>query len=133
MMRCMAREPEHDVQPAQLLSEAVDATRRTYLASERTQLAWWRTGLAALAVALGVGRVVPDLNNAATRWPYVIAGVGFALWGILAVAYGSAQRAATERALEEGRFRQPAAWPLRTLTVGAVALGLLTALLILFD
>jgi uncharacterized membrane protein YidH (DUF202 family) len=123
-MRCMAHEPD---------PEAVDATRRTHLASERTQLAWWRTGLAALAVALGVGRVVPDLNDSVTRWPYVIAGVGFALWGILAVAYGSSQRAATERALEQGEFRQPAAWPLRTLTVGAIALGLLTALLILFD
>ncbi len=124
MMRYMAREPD---------PEAVDATRRTYLASERTQLAWWRTGLAALAVALGVGRVVPDLNDSLTRWPYVVAGVGFALWGILAIAYGSAERAATARALEEGRFDQPAAWPRRTLTVGAVALGLLTALLILFD
>jgi uncharacterized membrane protein YidH (DUF202 family) len=124
MMRCMAPEPD---------PEAVDATRRTHLANERTQLAWWRTGLAALAVALGVGRVVPDLNDSVTRWPYVVAGVGFALWGILAVAYGSTQRTATERALEEGRFHQPPAWPLRTLTVGAVALGLLTALLILFD
>jgi putative membrane protein len=113
--------------------EAVDATRRTHLAAERTQLAWWRTGLAALAVALGVGRVVPDLNDSVTRWPYVVAGVGFALWGILAVAYGSTQRAAIERALEEGSFRRPPAWPLRTLSVGAVALGLLTAVLILFD
>lgn len=65
--------------PAQL----VDATRRTYLAGERTQLAWWRTGLTALAVALGVGRVVPELSGSGARWPYVIAGVGFALWGIL--------------------------------------------------
>lgn len=32
----------------------VDASRRTYLAGERTQLAWWRTGLTALAVALGL-------------------------------------------------------------------------------
>jgi putative membrane protein len=132
MMPSMAREPDPD-QPGQLLPEAVDATRRTHLANERTQLAWWRTGLAALAVALGVGRVVPELDNSVTRWPYVLAGVGFALWGILALAYGSTQRAAVERALEEGKFRQPAAWPLRTLTVGAVALGLLTALLILFD
>src|SRR4249920_3427477 len=57
----MAREPDERVEPDQLLTEAVDATRRTHLANERTQLAWWRTGLTALAVALGVGRVVPEL------------------------------------------------------------------------
>jgi uncharacterized membrane protein YidH (DUF202 family) len=85
-----SQEPPKPVEPSQLLNEAVDATRRTYLASERTQLAWWRTGLAAIAVALGVGRVVPELDKSATRWPYVVAGVGFALWGILAIAYGSA-------------------------------------------
>lgn len=35
---------------------AADALRRTRLANERTHLAWWRTGLAALAVSLGAGR-----------------------------------------------------------------------------
>ncbi len=83
----------------------VDASRRTYLASERTELAWWRTGLTALAVALGVGRVVPELDRGATRWPYVVAGVGFALWGILAIGSGTAGRTDTERALQEGRIR----------------------------
>jgi uncharacterized membrane protein YidH (DUF202 family) len=37
------------VEPEQLLAEAVDASRRTRLANERTELAWWRTGLTALA------------------------------------------------------------------------------------
>ena len=36
-----------------------DASRRTYLAEERTLLAWWRSGLAAFAVAVGVGRLLP--------------------------------------------------------------------------
>jgi putative membrane protein len=118
-----------DPDPAQL----VDASRRTYLAGERTQLAWWRTGLTALAVALGVGRVVPELAGTAARWPYVIAGVGFALWGVMALAYGTSNRAAMERALREGRFHEGAPWALRTLTVTGIALGLLTALLILID
>jgi hypothetical protein len=84
-------------------------------------------------VALGVGRVVPELDSSATRWPYVVAGVGFALWGILAIGYGSASRAATETALKEGRFREATPWPLKTLAVGGIGLGLLTALLILLD
>ncbi len=117
----------------QLLAEAVDATRRTHLANERTQLAWWRTGLTALAVALGVGRIVPELDNSTTRWPYVIAGVGFALWGILSIAYGSIHQAAVERALKEGRFAPSDRRPLAALTIGGVVLGLLTALLILLD
>ena len=115
--------------PAQL----VDASRRTYLAGERTQLAWWRTGLTALAVALGVGRVVPELSGNGARWPYVIAGVGFALWGIFAIAYGTANREAMMRALQEGRFHEAPTWPLRTLSIAGIGLGLLTALLILLD
>ena len=47
--------------------------RRTSLANERTQLAWWRTGLTALAVALAVGRLVPEIGkghrcSGHTRW-----------------------------------------------------------------
>jgi putative membrane protein len=55
-----------------------DATRRRRLANERTYLAWWRTALAAFAVALGTGRVVPELAGGA-HWPYVAIGTGFAL------------------------------------------------------
>jgi putative membrane protein len=125
--------PDQPVKPDPNPAELVDAGRRTYLAGERTQLAWWRTGLTALAVALGVGRVVPELDRSAARWPYVVAGVGFALWGILALAYGTANRNAIEKALREGHFREAPTWPLATLTVTGIALGLLTALLILID
>lgn len=110
-----------------------DASRRTRLANQRTLLAWWRTGLAALAVGLGVGRVVPELSDNATAWPYVVAGVGFAIWGIVAIAYGSAHAGAVERALGEGEFSEPAPWALRTLTISGVGLGLLTAILIVVD
>jgi uncharacterized membrane protein YidH (DUF202 family) len=121
------------VRPSPSPADLVDATRRTYLAGERTQLAWWRTGLAALAVAIGVGRVVPGIEVTETRWPYVVAGVGFALWGILAIGYGSAHRAILDRGLREGRYDAPPTWPLRTLTVSGLGLGLLTALLIVIN
>jgi uncharacterized membrane protein YidH (DUF202 family) len=39
--------------------EPVDASRRTRLANERTYLAWMRTSLTALAVAVGAGKIVP--------------------------------------------------------------------------
>src|SRR3954447_22403228 len=109
-------EPEQPIRLNPDPEQLVDASRRTYLAGERTQLAWWRTGLTALAVALGVGRVVPELSGEVERWPYVIAGVGFALWGILAIAYGTANREAMTRALREGKFHQAPPWTLRALT-----------------
>jgi putative membrane protein len=65
------------------------AGERTDLAVERTLLAWWRTGMAALAVALGVGRVLPVLAPNATRWPYVVLGSGFALYGIAMFLLGT--------------------------------------------
>jgi putative membrane protein len=125
--------PDQPLKPDSDPPQLVDATRRTYLAGERTQLAWWRTGLTALAVALGVGRVVPELSGNGARWPYVTAGVGFALWGILAIAYGTANREAMQKALREGQFHEAPTWPLRTLSVAGICLGLLTALLILLD
>ena len=39
----------------------MDALRRTRLANERTYLAWWRSALTALAVAVGTGRIAPGL------------------------------------------------------------------------
>jgi len=113
--------------------EAVDATRRTLLASERTELAWWRTGLTGLAVALAVGRIVPGLDGSAHRWPYVIAGVCFALYGIAVIAYGSVRRRSVEIALAEGRFPTAPRLAHTALAVGGVILGLFTVVLVLLD
>jgi putative membrane protein len=87
-------------------SETGDATRRTLLATERTYLAWWRTGLTAFAVALAAARIVPELADV-TRWPYSVLGVGFALLGILCIAYGERRRREVERAVRDGRYVPP--------------------------
>jgi uncharacterized membrane protein YidH (DUF202 family) len=69
--------------PQEVRPEEEDGdARRTALSIERTQLAWFRTGLAALAVAVGVGRIVPDLSGSDTTWPYAVIGIGFALYGV---------------------------------------------------
>ena len=57
-----------------------DATRRTRLANERTYLAWWRTGLTALAVGVGIGKLLPRHSNAA-HWPYEVVGAASACSG----------------------------------------------------
>ncbi|MGE5282135.1 MAG: YidH family protein [Chloroflexota bacterium] len=111
--------------------EAIDATRRTRLASERTELAWWRTGLTALAVALAVGRVVPGLYRSSVRWPYVAIGICFALYGVAAIAYGSFRRKAVEDALLAGRFPTSPRFAHGSLVGGGILLGLLTIVLIL--
>ena len=59
------------------------------MAGERTELAWWRTGLAALAVAVGIGRLAPELQKSGSTWPYVLVGVGFALYGIALFTQGT--------------------------------------------
>jgi putative membrane protein len=115
------------------MDDATDATRRTHLANERTELAWWRTGLTALAVALAVGRVVPELSDSSARWPYVGVGVCFGLYGLAVFAYGSHRRQAVERALAEGRFPDSSRYTHRALVASGVVLALLTIALILAD
>jgi putative membrane protein len=106
---------------------------RTSLANERTQLAWWRTGLTALAVALAVGRLVPEIGEGHTQWPYTLVGVAFALYGIALIGYGMGRSRAVEQAAKQGEH---APTPHRTLTIlGLVGmgLGLLVVLLVIFD
>jgi putative membrane protein len=107
--------------------------RRTSLANERTQLAWWRTGLTALAVALAVGRLVPAIGSNHTQWPYTVVGVGFALYGIALIGYGSIRSRAVDEASQRGEFSPPPFLTLSMLGLIGMALGLLVALLVIFD
>ena len=113
--------------------DAVDATRRTRLAGERTELAWWRTGLTALAVALAVGRVIPGLDRGSASWLYDVAGIGFGLYGVAAIGYGSLRREAVDRALAEGRYLDPPRRAHAALALSGVGLGLLIILIIIIS
>src|SRR3954449_9954037 len=82
----------------------VDVWQRTSMAAERTWLAWWRTGLAASAGALAVGRVAPQVLHVAS-WPYVVLG---SLFGVLAIGLliaGPRRQAELERAMRVGEHR----------------------------
>jgi putative membrane protein len=115
------------------IDEAVDATRRTRLASERTELAWWRTGLTAMAVAYAVGRVVPELEDRTTRWPYVAGGIAFAVYGVAVMLYGSIRNRAVQRALAAGVFPEQPRIAHAAIAFGGVLLGLLTVVLVAID
>jgi putative membrane protein len=109
-----------------------DATRRTYLANERTYLAWWRTGITALAASIGVGRVVPSLTHQ-TRWPYVILGIGFAIVGIATIAYGLHRQRDVEEAVRTGEFRHPDPQMLMFLTAAGVILGIFLLVVVVVE
>jgi putative membrane protein len=110
--------------PPPQFDEGGDATRRTWLANERTWLAWVRTGLTATAVALAVGKVVPELGDASTTWPYRVLGSGYALLGVALVAYGFIRRDEVDNAIARGSYRSPNARVLAAFAVFAVVLGL---------
>jgi inner membrane protein YidH len=80
----------------------VDATRRTRLASERTYLAWWRTGLTSFAVSLGAGRLVPAIAGGPQAL-YSVVGILLALLGVTLIAYGRRRGSEVDAALSEGR------------------------------
>jgi putative membrane protein len=105
--------------------DLVDATRRTRLANERTFLAWLRTGLTSLAVAVGAGKIVPGVTHV-TRWPFELLGAGFAALAVVLVAYGALRYSRVEEALDSGTFA-----PLRpngalAMAAAAGVLGLVT-------
>jgi putative membrane protein len=111
-------------------SEAWDAVRRTRLAAERTELAWWRTALTSIAVAVGVGRVVPELSGTSTEWPYVVVGIGFAVYSVALFAYGSMRSRRVEAALDSGEMIPSSRGEARWLMIGGVVLCVATVGLI---
>ena len=115
-----------------VFDEMQDATRRTRLANERTYLAWWRTGLTALAVSLAAGRVVPTLSHK-TAWPYEVVGAGFAVLGIACIVNAYQREREIERALTEGRFANLDSRATLVLTTLGVVLGVLTLGLIVVN
>jgi uncharacterized membrane protein YidH (DUF202 family) len=106
-----------------------DASRRTWLAHERTVLAWWRTALAAIAVALGVGRLLPSLLDVGER-PFVILGVGYGILAVGLVAYGAVHHRAVKRALEAGSMHRLDDRAVIAFTIGLIVLAGATTVLV---
>ena len=93
-------------------------------------LAWWRTGLTAIAVALAVGRLLPELAKHSARWPYVALGVAFALYGIAMFVLGTRRMGIFDRAARKDGGRSAEDRVLLALTGGGVILGIATLALI---
>jgi len=119
--------------PGHRFDQDGDASRRTWLASERTVLAWLRTGLTATAVALGIGKVIPDLRAGGSSWPYVALGAAYALLGAFIVAYGMWRGREVDRAIREGRYAPPGDRAMWVVGATSIGLALLAAVIILAD
>jgi uncharacterized membrane protein YidH (DUF202 family) len=80
-----------------------DPSRRTYLAAERTLLAWWRTAFTALGVALAVGRLLPDIAHL-PKLPFLFLGGGWGLLSAALVLFGTQRDRRGHRAIRAGVF-----------------------------
>jgi putative membrane protein len=111
--------------------EVEDATRRTRLATERTYLAWWRSGLTALAVGLAAGKLVPELSNGAA-WPYEVLGIGYSLLGLAFIGYGHRRQQMVEAALRRGEWAPLDERVTIALTFAGIVLGSGTIAVVVF-
>ncbi|HSC74371.1 MAG TPA: DUF202 domain-containing protein [Gaiellaceae bacterium] len=80
-----------------------DALRRTRLANERTYLAWLRSALTAVAVAIGAGKIVPGVTDVAS-WPFELLGAGYAVLALGLVLGGLRRFLSVEAALHAGDY-----------------------------
>lgn len=106
-----------------------DATRRTYLAAERTWLAWWRSGITAVAAGVGIGRLLPELTGG-TTWPYAVIGAGYAVVGVAMIVHGETRHRQLGHALRSGAYKGLDDRALRAFTIAGAVLGSLTVALI---
>jgi inner membrane protein YidH len=110
--------------------ETRDAAHRTRLANERTYLAWWRTGVTALAVGLGSGKLIPALSSGST-WPYTAIGVGFAAMGVACSVYAFSRQRVVDAAITRGETAPPDPRMAALLSGGGALLGLLLIVVLL--
>jgi len=108
------------------------APRRTSLAAERTYLAWLRTGLAALGLALAVGRLIPALIDV-HRAPFAALGLGYGLFGAFLIAYAAYNTLSIRAALERNGPLPDDRWAIIVTTVGGLILAVVTILLVLVE
>jgi len=106
-----------------------DVTRRTWLAAERTWLAWWRTGIGASAVAIGVGRILPELTHGA-RWPFRALGIAYVFIAIAVLVIGAVRQQRTGEALRRGSYSELSSPTVMWLTGGAVCVSLSAVVLV---
>ena len=108
------------------------APRRTLLATERTYLAWLRTGLGAIGVSLAVGRLVPVLLGG-PHLAYALLGAGYGVLGIFLIAYALLRVRRLNHALAVNDAVTLDWWALAITTAMGLALAIATVTMVLAE
>jgi putative membrane protein len=104
--------------------------RRTWLAAERTYLAWLRTGLGAIGVALAVGRLVPALIGG-SRVAYGVLGAGWAVLGAFMIVHSMTRARRIDAALKIDGPIPADWWAVIVITIASLALAAATIVIVL--
>ena len=108
------------------------APRRTWLAAERTYLAWIRTALGAFGMALAVGRLLPALTDV-SHVAFGLLGAGYGVFGLVLLLLAAYRSRGVRSALAAQRPLPEHAWTLWLVTGFALVLGAFTVILVLVE
>jgi len=108
------------------------APRRTWLAAERTYLAWLRTALGALGLALAVGKLLPALLDV-SHLEFGLLGAGYGIFAVFLITVATYRTLRVRAALEEGRPLPTDAWTIWSLTIVSAALAILTVIVVVAE
>jgi putative membrane protein len=111
-------------------AQVSDVTRRTWLAAERTWLAWWRSGVAVGAVALALGRFLPELTHRHS-WQFRALGVGYGLLSVAVLIVGAVRQRRGAEALRNDTFSELSSPVVNWLTGVAILLSVVSTVLVL--
>ena len=85
--------------------------------------------MAAGAVAIAVGRLVPVITHGA-RWPFRLLGIGYGVLAVVALLAGAVRQHRTADALRRGSYEKLSSPLVMWLTAGALLLAVGTIALI---
>jgi putative membrane protein len=119
-----------DTPPHETLGGADSAPRRTLMAAERTYLAWLRTGLGTVGLALAVGRLLPALLGG-SHVRYAVLGAGYGALGIFIIAYALLRARRLQATIFSGEPVTLDWWALVLVTVLGLTLAAATIVMVL--
>ena len=93
-------------------------------------MAWFRTGLATIAGALTVGRVIPALLSG-SHVVYVILGLGYAALGAFMIVYGFVRAQRIDLALDANSSVVPNGVVVVVVTIVTLALVVATVVVVM--
>ena len=103
-----------------------DSRARTHLANERTFLAWFRTGLALIALGLAAGQF---LSNSVADWLVLGLSITMIATGAVLVVVGLNRYRRNRQAIDQAQF-QPATTSVDMATAAAVVAAVLAVVFV---